>query len=152
MMIHKLGSQESGITIENFTLVLECHPKDENFFISGGGAGKVMLWDLKAGRILKTFSEYGLYHRDQNILDSVFEGKFSSWGNYFVSGTVWGTFSIYSIYDKTPYLSIPLEQFFHLDKHSDMAHGIYNRVRPILWDFERMKYADQPPLPLIGEL
>ena len=150
-VIHKLGSKESGISLENFTLVLECHPKDENFFISSGGSGKVLFWDLRAGKILKTFTEYGLYHRDQNIIDEVFDGKFSKWGNYFAVTTIWGTFTIYSVFSNEPYLSVPIEQFFHLDKHADMVNDIYNRINPVLWDFERLKYPEQPPLPILGE-
>lgn len=150
-IIHKIGSKDSGISLENFTFVLECHPKDENFFMSGGGAGKVNLWDIRTGQSLKEFKEFGHYHRDNNLLDEVFDGKFSYCGNYFAVSTVWGTFSIYTVFDKEPFLATPVEQFFHLDKHADMESDIYNKVSPILCDFERLKYLEQPPLPILGE-
>jgi WD40 repeat protein len=150
-IIYKLGSKASGIVLENYTFVLETHPKDENYFMSGGGAGKVILWDIRTGAQLKVFKEFGHYHRDNIMLDEVFDGKFSSCGNFFAVSTIWGTFSIYSVHPKDPYNTTPVEQFFHLDKHADMESDIYNKTRPYLVNFDRLKYTDQAPLPILGQ-
>jgi WD40 repeat protein len=77
-IIRKIGSKNSGITLDNFTFVLKCHPKFENYFVSGGGAGKVIIWDIHNGTTVNTFKETGIYQRDENILNEVFDGKFSS--------------------------------------------------------------------------
>ncbi|CAI2386780.1 unnamed protein product [Moneuplotes crassus] len=151
-IIHKLGSKASGIVLENYTFVLEAHPKDENYFMSGGGAGKVILWDIRTGTQIKSFKEFGHYHRDNNMLDEVFDGKFSSCGNFFAVSTIWGTFSIYSIFNKETYLSTPIEQFFHRDKSAEMSSDIYNIEAPILVNFDRLKQPDQTPLPILGEI
>lgn len=151
-IIHKLGSKASGIVLENYTFVLEAHPKDENYFMSGGGAGKVILWDIRTGTQIKSFKEFGHYHRDNNMLDEVFDGKFSSCGNFFAVSTIWGTFSIYSIFNKETYLSTPVEQFFHKDKHPEMSSDIYNIEAPSLVNFDRLKQPDQTPLPILGEM
>ena len=124
-VIHKFGSKESNITLQNFTFVLETHPKDENFFISGGGAGKVILWNIETGRSIKSFSETGIYNRDPNILNEVFDGKFSTWGKYFAVSTLMGTYSIYSIYNKEAYFATPVEQFFQYDKLPEATRAIF---------------------------
>jgi WD40 repeat protein len=150
-ILHKFGSKGSNIVLENFTFVIECHPKNENFFMTGGGAGKVILWDIGVGESVKTFIETGVYHRDANILNEVFDGKFSYCGKYFVVTTVWGTITIFSIYDKEPYLATPVEQFFQYDKLPEATSNIYNEKDAVLCNYDRMKYPDQPPLPILGE-
>lgn len=77
-VIWRLGCKNSNLVLENFTFVIETHPKYENFFMSGGGAGKVILWNIETGTSISTFTETGVYHRDPNILNEVFDGKFSS--------------------------------------------------------------------------
>ena len=150
-MIRKFGSPESGIVLENFTFVLKAHPKLENFFVSGGGAGKVILWDIQKATSLNTFKETGIYQRDENILNEVFDGKFSTCGKTFVMSTVSGTFTIYSIYDKESYLATPVEQFFHLDRSREQTSLSYLDNDAFLVNFDRMKYTEQPPFPIIGE-
>lgn len=119
--------------------------------MSGGGAGKVILWNIEKGEAVKTFTETGVYHRDPNILNEVFDGKFSTCGKFFVVSTVWGTFTIYSIYDKESYLATPVEQFFQYDKLPEVTSNVYNERDAYLCNFDRMKYPEQPPYPIIGE-
>lgn len=150
-VIHRFGSKDSNVTLQNFTFVLETHPKDENFFISGGGAGKVNIWNIEKGTWIKCFSETGIYNRDPNILNEVFDGKFSTWGKFFVVSTLMGTYSIYSIYSKEPYYATPVEQFFQYDKLPEATSNIYNERDAELWNYDRMRYPEQPPPPILGE-
>jgi WD40 repeat protein len=129
-ILRKFGGNGSSIQLENFTFVLESHPKYENYFMSGGGGGKVILWDLTqeyhSKQVIKTFTESGIYQRDPNILNEVFDGKFSSCGKFFVVSTVWGTFTIYSTYNKESYYATAVEQFFQYDKAPEAYSNIYN--------------------------
>jgi hypothetical protein len=65
--------------------------------------------------------------------------------------TVGGTFTIYSIFDKESYYATPVEQFFQYDKLPEVTSNIYNEKDVHLCNFDRMKYTEQPPLPIIGE-
>jgi hypothetical protein len=149
--VGKYGSKDSNIELKNLTFVLETHPYYENYFISGSEAGKVIIWDIHNGSIIKSFTETGIYHREPNLIDEIFDGKFSSWGKHFVMSSVSGTFSIYSIFEKESYLATPVEQFFHLDGLQDTTYNAYNEHQPNLCNFDRMKYPEQPPSPILGE-
>lgn len=150
-VVREFGPRNSGMELVNFTFVLECHPKDENFFMSAGGGGKVNIWDIQKGESVQSFTEAGIYHRDSNMLDDIFDGKFSSCGKFFVVATVWGTLTIYSIYGKESYYATPVEQFFQYDKLPEATSSIYNERDAILVNYDRMRYPEQPPFPIIGE-
>lgn len=155
VIVREYGGKNSPIHLENFTFVLESHPTDENYFISGGGGGKVIIWDITKDQnenaVVKSFTESGVYQRDPNILNEVFDGKFSSCGKHFVISTVWGTFTIYSIFSKESYYATPVEQFFQYDKAPESHSNIYNEVDAYLCNYDRLKYSEQPPLPILGE-
>lgn len=154
-IIRRYGFANSRHSLDNYIFALECHPKLENFFISGGGGGKVVIWDISKEdhekQDVQTFTESGAYHRDPGTLNEIFDGKFSSWGKFIAISTVWGTISIYSIYDKEPYFATPIEQFFQFDKMPQAHSNIYNEVDAFLWNFDYMKHTEQPPLPILGE-
>lgn len=91
-MARKYERKEDNGSFDNFTFLLESHPKDENFFISGGGEGKIFIWDIKSSesfsQTVQSFTESGIYQRDNRIVNDIFEGKFSSCGKFFAVATV----------------------------------------------------------------
>lgn len=72
---HELYSHEDEV------FVIEAHPRDPRIFLSGGHDGRIILWDVVTGQVLKKF---------HNSIDgqghgAVFDCKFSPDGLMFAS-------------------------------------------------------------------
>ncbi|XP_067128768.1 bromodomain and WD repeat-containing protein 3 isoform X2 [Centruroides vittatus] len=99
------------IAHEDEVFVLEPHPTDPRVLLSGGHDGRIVLWDLTLGTVIKSFF---------NVIEgqghgAVFDCKFSPDGFIFASTDSHGHLSIFGYGSNDNYKKVPDEQFFHTD-------------------------------------
>ncbi|XP_064473415.1 bromodomain and WD repeat-containing protein 3-like [Ornithodoros turicata] len=96
---------------EDEVFVLESHPVDSRILLSGGHDGRIVLWDLMTGTMIRSFFNMieGQGH------GAVFDCKFSPDGLLFASTDSHGHISIFGFGSSDPYKKVPDEQFFHTD-------------------------------------
>ena len=85
------------LKLDLVTYTLTPHPKIEKILLSGGGGGKIILWDIEKGVVLRKFVETAIYAMDPYVYSNVFDGKFSPDGFKFAVSTTQGGISIYSL-------------------------------------------------------
>ena len=95
-VVHRLG-EDGEASLEYFTFVLETHPRYEEVLLSGGGCGKVILWNMQQGCVLRQFRETAVFAHDPYVFSDLFDGAFSPCGNFFVVSSLFGSLSFYSI-------------------------------------------------------
>ncbi|XP_076372727.1 bromodomain and WD repeat-containing protein 3-like isoform X2 [Tachypleus tridentatus] len=96
---------------EDEVFVLETHPTDTRILLSAGHDGRIVLWDIISGVMIKSFFNTieGQGH------GAVFDCKFSSDGFMFASTDSHGHISIFGLGSNERYKKVPEEQFFHTD-------------------------------------
>lgn len=106
------GKLKHVLTVhEDEVFVLEPHPTDPRVLLSGGHDGRIVLWDLTLGTVIKSFF---------NVIEgqghgAVFDCKFSPDGFIFASTDSHGHLSIFGYGSNDNYKKVPDEQFFHTD-------------------------------------
>ena len=78
------------------TFVLAPHPKIEEIFMSGGEGGVICLWNIRTGKMIKQFLEYGIYSYEKYTMNDPKCGRFSNDGTSFVVGSGTGTLSLFA--------------------------------------------------------
>ncbi|XP_013776730.1 bromodomain and WD repeat-containing protein 3-like [Limulus polyphemus] len=96
---------------EDEVFVLETHPTDTRILLSAGHDGRIVLWDIISGVVIKSFFNTieGQGH------GAVFDCKFSFDGLMFASTDSHGHISIFGLGSNERYKKVPEEQFFHTD-------------------------------------
>uniref|UniRef100_T1J4N0 Bromo domain-containing protein n=1 Tax=Strigamia maritima TaxID=126957 RepID=T1J4N0_STRMM len=91
--------------------VLETHPQNPRLLLSAGHDGRIVLWNLSTGSLIKSFFNNieGQGH------GAVFDCKFSPDGSLFASTDSHGHLSIFGFGSNEKYKKCPPEQFFHTD-------------------------------------
>ncbi|KAF8777958.1 PH-interacting protein like [Argiope bruennichi] len=108
---------------EDEVFVLEPHPTDSRVFLSSGHDGRIILWDLISGTIIK--NHFNLIEGQGH--GAVFDSKFSPDGLMFASTDSHGHLSIFGFGSADRYKKVPEEQFFHTDYRPvihDMNHHV----------------------------
>lgn len=96
---------------EDEVFVIEAHPVDPRIFLSGGHDGRIILWDLNVGKKIKMF-----YNQIEGQgYGAIFDCKWSPDGQMFASTDSHGHITIYGMGDRSRYMRVPDEVFFHTD-------------------------------------
>jgi WD40 repeat protein len=96
---------------EDEVFVIEAHPVDPRIFLSGGHDGRIILWDLSIGKKIKMF-----YNQIEGQgYGAIFDCKWSPDGQMFASTDSHGHITIYGMGDRSRYMRVPDEVFFHTD-------------------------------------
>ncbi|XP_018496053.1 bromodomain and WD repeat-containing protein 3 [Galendromus occidentalis] len=90
---------------------LECHPTDRRILYTGGHDGRVIIWDMTAGKALKTFLNFF----EGQGFGAMFDLKVSPDGLTFCATDSHGHLSLYGLGNGEAYAKVPDEQFFHTD-------------------------------------
>ena len=92
---------------EGEAFVLEPHPYDSNILLSAGHDGRLLIWDLAKGEVLKSFLNFieGQGH------GAVFDAKWSPSGSTIAATDSHGHLSIYGLGNNTYYILIELKSF-----------------------------------------
>jgi WD40 repeat protein len=86
----------AGMGLKKNTWVLAPHPINEEILMTGSDGGQLLLWNLQSKRILKKFTQYGVYSIDTYVMDNPLDGKFSPDGRSFLVGSQLGTISLFA--------------------------------------------------------
>ncbi|GFT51026.1 PH-interacting protein, partial [Nephila pilipes] len=108
---------------EDEVFVLEPHPTDPRVFLSSGHDGRIILWDLITGTIIK--NHFNLIEGQGH--GAVFDCKFSPDGFMFASTDSHGHLSMFGFGAVDRYKKVPLEQFFHTD-YRPLIRDIHHHV------------------------
>nr|XP_042900539.1 bromodomain and WD repeat-containing protein 3 [Parasteatoda tepidariorum] len=108
---------------EDEVFVLEPHPIDPRIFLSSGHDGRIILWDLVTGTVIK--NHFNLIEGQGH--GAVFDCKFSPDGLMFASTDSHGHLSIFGFGSADRYKKVPEEQFFHTD-YRPLIRDIHHHV------------------------
>ncbi|KAG8189872.1 hypothetical protein JTE90_023378 [Oedothorax gibbosus] len=108
---------------EDEVFVLEPHPTDSRVFLSSGHDGRIIIWDLVTGTIIKNY--FNLIEGQGH--GAVFDCKFSPDGLSFASTDSHGHLSIFGFGSVDRYKKVPEEQFFHTD-YRPLIRDIHHHV------------------------
>ncbi|XP_035213977.1 PH-interacting protein-like isoform X2 [Stegodyphus dumicola] len=108
---------------EDEVFVLEAHPTDPRVFLSSGHDGRIIIWDLITGTIIK--NHFNLIEGQGH--GAVFDCKFSPDGFMFASTDSHGHLSIFGFGSNDRYKKVPEEQFFHTD-YRPLIRDIHHHV------------------------
>lgn len=116
---------------ENDAFVVESHPHDPRIFVTGAHDGRLVLWDVCAGKPIKTFLNSVEGHDPAAILD----GKWARDGLSFACGDIMGHLIICGFGESEPFKKVPDNVFFHTD------------YRPLQWDRNGFVIDEQTQCP-----
>ncbi|CAL1275181.1 unnamed protein product [Larinioides sclopetarius] len=108
---------------EDEVFVLEPNPTDSRVFLSSGHDGRIILWDLVSGTIIK--NHFNLIEGQGH--GAVFDCKFSPDGLMFASTDSHGHLSIFGFGSADRYKKVPEELFFHTD-YRPVIHDVNHHV------------------------
>ena len=89
-------TEQAGIILDTFSLVLAPHPTYEHILMSASSGGKVIIWDIRSRTILKQFTEYSIYTIERYTFNDSYDGKFSPDGSCFVTASKNGSLTLWS--------------------------------------------------------
>lgn len=75
--------------------MIECHPKYEEVCCSADLDGNIMIWNIVSGELLNYFKEYSSHVHLYDTANPIYDGRFSSDGQFLVVSSFYGSFSIY---------------------------------------------------------
>lgn len=87
--------------------VLEIHPTNPRILLTAGFDGKIMIWDILTGELIKSL----VVTENENLVN----GQWSPNGEYFVLTDVNGNMLLYGFASRLMYADAPTEQFFTRD-------------------------------------
>lgn len=100
-MVHSLFGHEDSI------FVLNCHPIDDRILLSAGYDGKIVIWNLEAGKMIISID---------NAMKQFLDGQFSEDGFWFAVTDYEGGCALFSVIGTLSlYEPLPVEQFFGTD-------------------------------------
>ncbi|XP_057373055.1 bromodomain and WD repeat-containing protein 3-like [Daphnia carinata] len=96
---------------EGEAFVLEPHPYDPNVLLSAGHDGRLLIWDMTKGEVMKSFLNFieGQGH------GAVFDAKWNPSGSTIAATDSHGHLSIYGIGPSESFKKLPKAIFFHTD-------------------------------------
>ena len=96
---------------EEEAFVLEPHPHDPNILLSAGHDGKLLIWDLEKGEVMKSLLNFieGQGH------GAVFDAKWNPNGSTIAATDSHGHLSIYGLSPSERFQRLPKAIFFHTD-------------------------------------
>lgn len=141
----------------NAAFVLSMHPTDWKLIITAGYDGRIILWDIDAGKILRKFVNFEVIQEQPQICP-LLDGCFSPDGSKIVFTDRVGRLSIFGTGSGDAYATAPTEQYFSTDYAGidlDASQNAVDRdtqIAPhlltnhVLTDANRIPYRYQPPL------
>ncbi|CAH0477859.1 unnamed protein product [Peronospora belbahrii] len=137
----------------NAAFALSAHPTDWRIIVTAGYDGRVFLWDISTGRMLKSFTNMSPDSKPLSNLD----GGFTPNGNGFCFTDQIGRLHIFGTGSGEQYAATPVQQYFLHDYVMIVTDGYYNvRDRDTgelpslmdsgpLMDASLVQYPHQPP-------
>ncbi|KAL3673918.1 hypothetical protein V7S43_001605 [Phytophthora oleae] len=137
----------------NAAFALSTHPTDWRIVVTAGYDGRVFLWDISTGRMLKSFTNVSPDRKPLSNLD----GGFTPDGNGFCFTDQIGRLLIFGTGSGEQYAATPVQQYFLHDYVMLVTDGHYNvRDRETqelpslmdsgpLMDASLVRYPHQPP-------
>lgn len=144
----------------NAAFALSTHPSDWRIVVTAGYDGRVFLWDISTGRMLKSFTNLSPDLKPLSILD----GGFTPDGSGFCFTDHIGRLLIFGTGSGEQYAATPVQQYFLHDYVMLITDGHYNvRDRETqelpslmdpgpLMDASLVQYPHQPPHLLLNKV
>lgn len=137
----------------NAVFAMDVHPTDWRLLVTAGYDGRVFLWDISTGRILKSFVNTS----PESELVAMLDGGFMPNGDGFCFTDRIGRLLIFGTGSRERYTATPVQQYFHNDYAvlvTDRNFNVFDRETnqapslmesgPLV-DIFRIEYPHQPP-------
>lgn len=153
--VHTLAAMDSARQHGhvNAVFALDVHPHDWRLAVTAGYDGRICLWDISSGRLLKRYTNSSMNEDCIPLLD----GGFIPDGSGFCFTDRLGRLLIFGLGSGDSYAVAPVEQYFKSDYatlETDRFMNVIDRETQIsptlmeagpLVDIYRIEYAHQPP-------
>ncbi|RLN93206.1 hypothetical protein BBJ28_00017721 [Nothophytophthora sp. Chile5] len=154
-LVMTLGAidKEKKVGHVNAVFAMDVHPTDWRIVVTAGYDGRVFLWDISTGRMLKSFTNLSPESKVVPMLD----GGFMPDGNGFCFTDQIGRLLIFGTGSGEQYAATPVQQYFHRDYAvliTDRNLNVLDRETGMLpsrmasgplMDIYRIEYPHQPP-------